>query len=267
MERKDKDFLSDKIETSSLSVRIQNILKRDDIVYYSELLKLGKSELLKHKDFGEKSMEELERHLLERGLKMETSQNKNAAVAVKKSKIYTGGGDKGMTSLVGGVRVSKTHLRIEAYGTVDELNAFIGLLITEITDPAVWKILRFIQKKLFVVGACLATDSKEPALKSESITVDDILNLEDFIDLTDAKLPQLHTFVIPGGCFPATLAHVCRTVCRRAERAIFRLAEKEYVDENIFVFINRISDLLFVISRKENIERYGEEIFFNSEIK
>jgi cob(I)alamin adenosyltransferase len=180
---------------------------------------------------------------------------------VKKSKIYTGGGDKGMTSLVGGQRVPKTHLRIEAYGTIDELNAFVGVLITEIKDPATEKILRFIQERLFTVGAYLATDSEQSAFKGESIAADDILYLENAIDLTDEGLPRLHTFVIPGGCPSAAHAHVCRTVCRRAERAVLRLAEKERVDERIFAFINRISDLLFVISRKENLERNGEEIF------
>jgi cob(I)alamin adenosyltransferase len=186
---------------------------------------------------------------------------------VKKSKIYTGGGDKGMTSLVGGLRVPKTHLRIDAYGTIDELNAFIGLLVTEIEAFEIYELLHFIQNKLFAVGAYLATDKKQSDFKMESVTESDILRLEDAINRTDDDLPGLHTFVIPGGCPSTALAHVCRTVCRRAERTIFHLAEKENVDENVFIFINRLSDLLFVIARKESLLRNGEEIFLDNAIK
>jgi cob(I)alamin adenosyltransferase len=185
----------------------------------------------------------------------------------KKSKIYTGGGDKGMTSLVGGARVSKTHLRIEAYGTIDELNSFIGLLITEVEEFSTLEILRFIQGKLFAVGGYLATDAEQTDFKPESVGENDILRLENAINLIDEDLPRLHSFVMPSGCPSSALAHVCRTVCRRAERAIFRLAEKEHVDENIFVFINRLSDLLFVIARSENLLRTGEEVFLDNVIK
>jgi cob(I)alamin adenosyltransferase len=185
----------------------------------------------------------------------------------KKSNIYTGGGDKGMTSLVGGLKVPKTHLRIDAYGTVDELNAFLGLLLTEIEENATWRILRFIQNKLFAVGAYLATDLEQTEIKIESVADDDILKVEDAINRIDEDLPRLHTFVVPGGCPSTALAHVCRTVCRRAERAIFCLAEKENVDEKVFIFINRISDLLFVIARRESLLRNGEEIFLDNKIK
>jgi cob(I)alamin adenosyltransferase len=185
----------------------------------------------------------------------------------KKSKIYTGGGDKGMTSLVRGARVSKTHLRIEAYGTIDELNSFIGLLITEIDEDSTLKILQFIQEKLFALGSYLATDTEQTDFKPESVSENDILRLEDTINQIDEDLPRLHSFVIPGGCSSSALAHVCRTVCRRAERAIYRLAEKEHVDENIFIFINRLSDLLFVIARKENLLKTGGEIFLGNGAK
>jgi cob(I)alamin adenosyltransferase len=185
----------------------------------------------------------------------------------KKSKIYTGGGDKGMTSLVGGLRVPKTHLRIEAYGTIDELNAFTGLLMTEIDEHATREILSFIQDKLFVIGAQLATDAEQTDFKIESVGESDIVKLEDAINRIDEELPPLHTFVIPGGCSSVALAHVSRTVCRRAERAIFHLAEKERVDENIFIFINRLSDLLFIIARRENQLKNGGEIFVNNRTK
>jgi cob(I)alamin adenosyltransferase len=190
-------------------------------------------------------------------------------IMAKKSNIYTGGGDKGMTSLVGGLRVPKTHLRLEAYGAIDELNAFLGLLIAEIKEEDdVWRILRFIQDRLFTVGGYLATDgSGQTKAKTESIAERDILKVEEAINRIDEDLPRLHTFVIPGGCPSSALAHVCRTVCRRAERAICRLAEKENVDGNVSVFINRISDLLFVIARRENLLRKGEEIFLDNKIE
>jgi cob(I)alamin adenosyltransferase len=185
----------------------------------------------------------------------------------KKSKIYTGGGDKGMTSLVGGVRVPKTHLRIEAYGTIDELNSFIGLLMTRLGDDSTLQMLQFIQDKLFLVGGFLATDPEQTDFKMENVAENDILILENAINVIDEDLPRLHTFVMPRGCASSALAHVCRTVCRRAERAIVRLAEKEHVDENIFVFINRLSDYLFVIARKENLLITGEEVFWKNNAK
>ena len=210
----------------------------------------------------------------------------------KKSKIYTGGGDKGNTSLVGGFRVSKTHPRLEAYGTVDELNSFIGLLIEEVGDDYTRELLLFIQSKLFTVGSYLATDPSKTEYKIESLITDDsIKRIEDAIDLIDSKLPKMTAFVLPGGSRSAALAHVCRTVCRRAERYIYRLAEadeiaetgevtqfNEYeksdvtekineVEEPVLVFMNRLSDLLFVIARKECILKKGEEIFWNNTCK
>ncbi|MDR0395392.1 MAG: cob(I)yrinic acid a,c-diamide adenosyltransferase [Tannerella sp.] len=183
-----------------------------------------------------------------------------------KSKIYTGGGDKGKTSLVGGFRVPKTHPRLEAYGTVDELNSFIGLLLAEIVEFESREILRFVQSKLFTVGSYLAVDPSRTDYKIESyISADSIKKIEEAIDRIDGQLPKLKSFVLPGGCRSAAIAHVCRTVCRRAERNIYRLTETEAtVEEPVLIFMNRLSDLLFVIARKECLLKNGEEIFWSS---
>jgi cob(I)alamin adenosyltransferase len=187
---------------------------------------------------------------------------------MRKSKIYTRGGDKGKTSLVGGFRVPKTHLRIEAYGTVDELNSFIGLLIAEVEDQDTRDLLQFVQSKLFTVGSYLATDPSKTEYKIESqITGDSIKKIEEAIDRIDDRLPKLQSFVLPGGSRSAALAHVCRTVCRRAERKIYHLAEAETVEEPVLVFMNRLSDLLFVIARSECLLKNGEEIFWNNTCK
>ena len=187
---------------------------------------------------------------------------------MKKSKIYTGGGDKGKTSLVGGFRVPKTHPRLEAYGTVDELNSFIGLLIEEVDDSNTRELLLFIQSKLFSVGSYLATDPSKTEYKIEShITDDCIKKIEEAIDLIDSDLPKMISFVLPGGSRSAALAHVCRTVCRRAERNIYCIVESDEVEEPVLVFMNRLSDLLFVIARKECLLKKGEEIFWNNSCK
>jgi len=184
---------------------------------------------------------------------------------MKKSKIYTKSGDQGMTSLVGGYRVPKTHPRLEAYGTMDELNAFIGLLIAETDDSETRELLLYIQSKLFDVGSYLATDPSKTTCQMENrITDDSIKKIEGTIDTIDSKLPELKTFVLPGGTRVAALAQVCRTVCRRAERAICHLTETEKVDESVLVFMNRLSDLLFVIARQECVNKKVEEIFWNN---
>ena len=184
---------------------------------------------------------------------------------MKKSKLYTKSGDQGMTSLAGGYRVSKTHPRLEAYGTIDELNAFIGLLMAEVDDSDIHELLSFIQSKLFDAGSYLATDPSKTAYQVESrITDDCIKKIEVAIDAIDSELPKLKTFVLPGGTRAAALAHVCRTVCRRAERMICHLKETEKTDESVLVLINRLSDLLFVIARKECVNKKVEEFFWNN---
>lgn len=184
--------------------------------------------------------------------------------SMKKSIIYTGTGDKGTTSLVGGERVSKAHQRIESYGTVDELNSFIGLLITSLEEKADQDFLLFVQHKLFTIGSYLATDQENTELKIESkVMPETITRIEREIDRLDNELPKMRNFVLPGGSRSASLAHVCRTVCRRAERQIYRLAETIPVEEPVLVFMNRLSDYLFVLARKECIRNNGKEIIWD----
>ena len=179
-------------------------------------------------------------------------------------KIYTGTGDKGETSLVGGQRVSKAHRRIESYGTIDELNSFIGLLMTALDDTQDLDFLTFVQHKLFTVGSYLATDPQTTELRVQSqVTPESITRIEREIDRIDEELPRMKRFVLPGGCRSASLAHVCRTVCRRAERRIYSLAEESEVEENVVVFINRLSDYLFVLARKECLRHNGKEILWD----
>lgn len=182
---------------------------------------------------------------------------------MKKSGIYTKTGDEGMTSLVGGIRVSKLHPRLEAYGTVDELNSQIGLLITYITDETDHEMLTDIQRKLFSVGSYLATDQEQKALREQSrIYPEDVEQLEKAIDQIDSELPPLRLFVLPGGSRGAAVCHVCRTVCRRAERRILALKEECEIESNLLSYINRLSDYLFVLARKINICEKCDEIIW-----
>ena len=185
---------------------------------------------------------------------------------MKKSIVYTRTGDHGTTSLAGGIRVPKTHVRLEAYGTVDELNAHIGLLASLTTSTPEIEILRFVQHKLFTVGAYLATVPSQGQPSADSlIRTDHIKRLEQAIDETDASLPPLNSFVLPGGTYPAAECHVCRTICRRAERRILQMEEQEQQDVSpeIKQFINRLSDFLFVFARKLNNLSSEPEIFWN----
>lgn len=183
---------------------------------------------------------------------------------MKRSLLYTRTGDKGATSLVGGERVSKTHQRIECYGTTDELNSFVGLLYDSITEQEDKDFLRFVQHKMFSIGSYLATDQSNTELHIESkVTNETIQRIEHEIDRLDASLPKLKNFILPGGGRGASLAHVCRTVCRRAERQIYRLAETDEVDDNVLIFINRLSDYFFILARKECILCNGEEIIWD----
>lgn len=184
---------------------------------------------------------------------------------MKRSGIYTGGGDKGMTSLVGGVRISKADIRIESYGTIDELNSFTGWLNTLLEDGEDRKTLLFIQHKLFTAGSYLATARTPAEKKAEShIDRESVERIEREIDRIDAALPRHKNFLLPGGNQAAALSHVCRTVCRRAERQIFRLAESEEIEDMLLVFINRLSDYFFVLARKECIKHKGEEIIWDN---
>ncbi|MDR1743656.1 MAG: cob(I)yrinic acid a,c-diamide adenosyltransferase [Dysgonamonadaceae bacterium] len=183
----------------------------------------------------------------------------------KKSGVYTKSGDKGKTSLVGGTRVPKTHVRLEAYGSVDELNSFIGWLVCGISDDDTRQFLSFIQHKLFSVGSYLATETEVVPPKAASIISEgDIRRIEEQIDATDADLPRLNRFVLPGGNEAAARAHICRTVCRRTERCAYRVNDEYAVNEQVLVFLNRLSDYFFVLARKE-CQKTGEEIFWEQE--
>lgn len=190
---------------------------------------------------------------------------------MKKSLIYTRTGDKGTTSLVGGVRVPKTHARLEAYGTMDELNAQIGYLISLMEDGEDKEMLKFVQHKLFTLGSYLATDTSKMNLGTEShILPEHVARLEQAIDETDASLPELRAFILPGGSLAASVCHICRTVCRRAERRILALEEMDEkceIDENVKQFVNRLSDYLFILSRKLNQLTRHDEIYWDKSCK
>ncbi|MDR0538665.1 MAG: cob(I)yrinic acid a,c-diamide adenosyltransferase [Tannerellaceae bacterium] len=178
---------------------------------------------------------------------------------VKKSGIYTKTGDAGKTALVGGRRVSKCDVRVEAYGATDELNAFIGLLLAEGLTEDERAFLLFVQNRLFSLGAYLATDP-DGTYRSPGLTQEDVRRIEGEIDYVDHVLPPIRCFLLPGGCRTAALAQVCRTVCRRAEREIYRLHEEAEVEGNVLAFVNRLSDYFFVLSRKECQRNGAEEI-------
>ena len=177
-------------------------------------------------------------------------------------------GDKGTTSLVGGTRVPKTHIRLEAYGTVDELNSNLGLLITYLLDGKDKDFLQQVQDRLFAVGSHLATDREKMELKEASIiSSEQVEMVEREIDRLDTLLPPLSAFILPGGSRGAALCHVCRTVCRRAERRILALAEQVEISSELLAYVNRLSDYLFVLSRKMNQDDKKCEIFWNNSCK
>lgn len=187
-----------------------------------------------------------------------------------KSKIYTRTGDQGTTSLVGGIKVKKTHARLEAYGTVDELNAFLGMLVSLIEGEELVCQLRYVQHKLFSLGAYLATEQGQTALcMAGQLSDESVVYLERAIDEMDSSLPPLKGFILPGGNRAAALCHVCRTVCRRAERRILALEEDGVceLDTNVKRFINRLSDYLFILTRKLNYLTCSDEIYWDKSCK
>ncbi len=182
-------------------------------------------------------------------------------------KIYTKTGDKGTTALFGGTRVAKHHMRIESYGTIDELNSWLGLIRDQVIDVHAKETLAEIQDKLFTVGAILATDPKKAVLKNgkERLTIpkidaSDIELLEKEMDIMDAKLPQMTHFILPGGHTTVSYCHIARTVCRRAERMASLLNENEPFDAQVLMYLNRLSDYLFVLARKLSSDLQVEEI-------
>jgi cob(I)alamin adenosyltransferase len=181
-------------------------------------------------------------------------------------KIYTKKGDKGKTSLIGGTEVPKSHLRIECYGTVDELNSCLGVLQTmKIRDKKARLMLTQIQERLFVLGSILAADPKASKMKLPALASEDVLLLEKEIDRMSAKLPELKSFILPGGSPAAAWCHVARCVCRRAERLVVALSVKDKVDGLIIVHLNRLSDYLYVLARKINHDDRGPEILWPPE--
>lgn len=166
-------------------------------------------------------------------------------------KIYTKTGDKGTTSLIGGTKVPKSHFRIEAYGTVDELNSYIGLCRDLIDNVDVQSILAEMQDRLFTIGASLACDpEKESSLKIPDLLLRDIQLLESQIDLIDAVVPPMKSFIIPGGHPSISHLHIARCICRRAERCCVRLEiEGDQVDSLVLQYLNRSSDYLFMLAR------------------
>ncbi len=176
-------------------------------------------------------------------------------------KIYTKTGDKGQTSLIGGTRLPKQHIRIEAYGTVDELNSFLGLIRdAKELNREYYPIIIEIQDRLFTIGSLLAADPVKNKMTLPQVNEADIQLLEKEIDQMDAQLPEMKHFVLPGGHPLVSHCHVARCVCRRAERAVLRLAENEAVNEIIYKYLNRLSDYLFVLSRKTAMELNALEI-------
>lgn len=175
-------------------------------------------------------------------------------------KIYTKTGDKGQTSLIGGTRLPKQHVRIEAYGTVDELNSHIGLLRDVIENTDTVSLLLQVQDRLFTIGSHLAADPEKSKMQLPPIVEEDIILLERAIDAIDVIVPEMKSFVLPGGHVFVSYCHIARCVCRRAERAVLRLAEHETVDEIHAKYLNRLSDYLFMLSRWLVIELGATEM-------
>lgn len=165
-------------------------------------------------------------------------------------KIYTKKGDEGQTSLIGGTRVPKHHLRVEAYGTTDELNVCIGLILDQQMHEDLRNVLRTIQDRLFTVGAALASDPERSKMSIPDLVDADVKQLEDAMDAMDAELAPLQNFILPGGHITVSYCHQARVVCRRAERIVTHLAENEHVEPIILIYLNRLSDYLFVAARK-----------------
>lgn len=182
-------------------------------------------------------------------------------------KVYTKTGDKGTTALFGGTRVPKHHIRIESYGTVDELNSYIGLIRDQEMNQLYKNVLIEIQDRLFTVGAVLATDPEKAILKNgkerlniPKISNEDIELLENEIDRMEESLPPMTHFVLPGGHTTVSYCHIARCVCRRAERLSVSLNEVEAVDESVLKYLNRLSDYLFVLARKLTFDLHAEEV-------
>jgi len=181
----------------------------------------------------------------------------------KEMRIYTKTGDDGTTGLIGGSRVKKYDVRLEAYGTVDELNSHIGLILTAEIDERARKMLTEIQSKLFIIGSQLAMDDEaEKIMPRIPCSEKDIEQLEEEMDHMFEVLPRLNHFILPAGSPGTAYAHIARTVCRRAERRIVELSDKKEIEPGLIKYINRLSDYLFVLARKINLDHQREEILW-----
>ena len=179
-------------------------------------------------------------------------------------KIYTKTGDNGTTALYGGQRLSKGELRIEAYGTVDELNSFLGLVATYFEEKEYTDLIQGIQSRLFDIGTHLAAEPGKKNLILPEIPETTITLLEQYIDKMNEKLPELKFFILPGGNKAAAVCHVARTVCRRAERCVVRLSENDKIEPILIQYLNRLSDFLFVLARKFAHDSNDFEIVWKS---
>jgi cob(I)alamin adenosyltransferase len=175
-------------------------------------------------------------------------------------KIYTKTGDKGTTSLIGGTRLSKAHVRIDAYGTVDELNSYIGMLRDQPVNEKRRDLLKEIQDRLFTMGSHLASESDQKKKILPDLTEEDIVLLESEMDQIDSQIPPLRSFVLPGGHQSVSFGHIARTVCRRAERAVIHLQQGEEVESIVIRYLNRLSDYLFMLCRIMTYELEIEEV-------
>ncbi|WP_418603381.1 cob(I)yrinic acid a,c-diamide adenosyltransferase [Hwangdonia sp.] len=182
-------------------------------------------------------------------------------------KIYTKTGDKGTTALFGGTRVAKHHIRIESYGTIDELNSHLGLIRDQDINEHYKAVLMHIQDRLFTIGAILATDPEKAILKSgkerlniEKITAENIERLEQEMDTMNESLPPMTHFVLPGGHQTVSFCHIARCVCRRAERLASALNDLEPFEANALTYLNRLSDYLFVLARKLSFDLQANEV-------
>lgn len=175
-------------------------------------------------------------------------------------KIYTKTGDKGETSLIGGTRVKKHHVRIESYGTVDELNSYIGLVRDQEVNAGRKDLLKEIQDRLFTIGSSLASDPEKSKMKIPDLHAEDITLLEKEMDKMNETLPELRVFILPGGHQSVSFCHLARVVCRRAERLVIALQEESFVADLVIQYLNRLSDYLFVLSRMMAHELNAEEV-------
>ncbi len=181
-------------------------------------------------------------------------------------KIYTRTGDAGLTSLIGGTRVSKSSLRIECYGTVDELNSYLGLVRDQDVNAPRRTLLKEIQDRLFTIGSTLAADPEKSRMKLPDLLATDIELLEQQMDAMNETLPPLRAFILPGGHPAVSHAHVARCVCRRAERLVVDLAAHDFVPELVAMYLNRLSDYLFVLGRAMAHDLGVEEVEWHARI-